>query len=131
MSVMNFKCPACGAPLIYKGDTGAMTCEYCASSFTMEEVKAAEEAEKKNAASSDMTFAEPDLEPVTDEEGVIRGYSCPSCGAEIVADETTASTECPYCGNKAVIPKAFDGTYKPDCMINDLRHEKQSGLYFE
>ena len=126
MSVMNYKCPACGAPLTYKGDTGNMTCEYCGSSFTMEEAKAAEEAEKKDAASSDMTFAEPDLKPITDEEGQLQGYSCPSCGAEIVADESTASTECPYCGNQAIIPKAFEGTFRPDTMIPFKVDKKQA-----
>ena len=24
-------------------------------------------------------------------------YSCPTCGAELVCDETTAATTCPYC----------------------------------
>jgi len=29
----------------------------------------------------------------------LNSYSCPTCGAELVCDETTAATTCPYCGN--------------------------------
>ena len=29
----------------------------------------------------------------------LRVYSCPSCGAELICDEATSATSCPYCGN--------------------------------
>ncbi|SKB96849.1 replication restart DNA helicase PriA [Lachnospiraceae bacterium] len=115
--VVNFKCPACGAPISYKGESGGLACDYCGSSFDMEQVKAAEAAEKVSAESSDMTWTEPDQELITDEDGKIEGFLCPSCGAEIIADESLGATECPYCGNKAVVPHAFDGMYRPDVMI--------------
>lgn len=44
-------------------------------------------------------------------------YSCPSCGAELICDETTAATQCPYCGNPTVIPGQFTGTLRPDWVI--------------
>ena len=115
--VMNYKCPNCGAPLVYKGDKQKMVCESCDGEFTMEEVKAAAEKDQQNGRSSDMTWSQQAPAEIRDEEGKLKGYTCPSCGAEIVADENTAATECPYCGNKAIMPKAFDGMYKPDCMI--------------
>ena len=115
--VMNYKCPNCGAPLVYKGDKQKMVCESCDSEFTMAEVKAAAEKEAKNIRQTDMTWSQQAPAEIRDESGKLKGYTCPSCGAEIVADENTAATECPYCGNKAIMPKAFDGMYKPDCMI--------------
>lgn len=115
--VLNFKCPCCGAALNFSGKTGEMTCEYCGASFTMEQAKAAQEAEKVDAASSDMTWTTTQQLMITDEDGKVKGYKCPSCAAEMVADENTAATECPYCGNKAIIPQAFDGIYQPELII--------------
>ncbi len=115
--IMNYKCPCCGAPLVYKGDKQMMVCESCDSQFTMEQVKEAEEAEKTSASASDMTWQTSEPAMIKDENGKMTGYTCPSCGAEIIADENTAATECPYCGNQAIMPQSFEGMFKPDCMI--------------
>ena len=42
---------------------------------------------------------------------------CSSCGAELIHDQTTAVTQCPYCGNNTVIPGTMAGTLKPDYVI--------------
>lgn len=47
----------------------------------------------------------------------MRAYNCPSCGAELICDSSTAATSCPYCGNQAVIPGQFTGALKPDYII--------------
>jgi predicted RNA-binding Zn-ribbon protein involved in translation (DUF1610 family) len=48
----------------------------------------------------------------------LRGYSCPSCAAQIICDDTTAATSCPYCGNPTVIPGQLSGEQlKPDYVI--------------
>ncbi|MBQ9438462.1 MAG: hypothetical protein IJU50_09015 [Lachnospiraceae bacterium] len=115
--VLNFKCPCCGATLPFNGQTGKMTCEYCDASFTIDEVKAAQEAEAQNAKPSDMVWSTQEPSMIKDENGKVQGYLCPSCGAEMVANENTAATECPYCGNQAIIPQSFEGLYKPELII--------------
>lgn len=47
----------------------------------------------------------------------MRAYSCPSCGAQLICDETTAATSCPYCGNPTIVPSQFDGTLRPDLVL--------------
>ena len=47
----------------------------------------------------------------------MRSYSCPSCGAELICDETTAATSCPYCGNPTVIGGQFSGSQKPELVL--------------
>ncbi len=47
----------------------------------------------------------------------LRVYSCRSCGGEIVGDETTAATSCPFCGNPVVMMGQFSGALKPDYVI--------------
>ncbi len=115
--VLNFKCPCCGAKLTFSGKTEQMTCEFCDASFTMEQAKAAQEAEAEDAASSSMTWTTTEQLLITDENGKVAGYRCPSCSAEMVADENTAATECPYCGSQAIIPDSFSGLYKPDYVV--------------
>ena len=44
-------------------------------------------------------------------------YNCPSCGAELICDETTVATSCPYCDNHAVIPTRYSGEFKPDFVL--------------
>ncbi len=114
---LSFKCPCCGAALPFDGATGELKCEYCGAGFTLEQAKAAQEAEKEDAASSDMTWTSTAPALITDENGKVSGYRCNSCGAEMVADEKTAATECPYCGNNAIIAQSFDGMYRPDLVL--------------
>jgi DNA-directed RNA polymerase subunit RPC12/RpoP len=45
------------------------------------------------------------------------GYVCQSCGGEIVADEHTAATACPFCGNPVVMTGNVSGSLKPDLVI--------------
>lgn len=44
-------------------------------------------------------------------------YSCPSCGAEIVTDKTTAATFCYYCHNPVVLGSRLEGKFLPDRVI--------------
>ena len=44
-------------------------------------------------------------------------YVCESCGGEIIADDTTGASICPYCGNKVVMKHQFKGDLKPDYII--------------
>lgn len=83
---ITFKCPSCGAALKFNGGTGALTCEYCGASFTIEQMKAAQEAQQEDAAASDMTWTSAKPSVITDENGKVSGYRCTSCGAEMVAD---------------------------------------------
>ena len=110
--VTNYKCPACTGPLHYVGESGMLECDYCGSKYTAAEIEALY-AEKEKAASE----AKPADSGWGDEAENMRAYSCPSCGAELICDVTTAATSCPYCGNPTVVPAQFSGTLKPDYII--------------
>ena len=64
-------------------------------------------------AAAEQTAGERESEP----EGEAVYYSCPSCGAEIVTDATTAATFCYYCHNPVVLGKRLEGTYLPNKII--------------
>lgn len=47
----------------------------------------------------------------------VKVYTCPSCGAELICDNNTAATSCPYCNNPTIIPGQLGGSLKPDLVI--------------
>lgn len=111
--ITNYQCPSCTGPLEYSASTGKLECEYCLSSFTPEEIEAlyAQKNEKAEAAAQQAEQTEE-----WNAESM-RAYVCPSCGAELLCDVTTAATSCPYCGNPTVVPGQFADTRKPDYVI--------------
>ena len=125
-TITNYKCPACTGPLQYSSAAGKLECEYCGSSFTVEEIEklfAQQEAGAGKEAEGKVLRETPDWDTsdISEDWGgdtdAMRSYSCPSCGAELICDATTAATSCPYCGNPSVIPGQFHGALKPDHVI--------------
>ena len=131
--ITNFQCPACTGPLHYDGGTGKLQCDYCGSAFSVQEIEAlyGEKIESAQQAAAAEQAAQPepdghtgqdwDWNAVSDDWGDasvhMRAYSCPSCGAELICDETTVATQCPYCGNPTVVPSQFHGSLKPDFIL--------------
>ena len=130
--VTNYQCPACTGPLHYSGSSGKLECEYCGSSYEVAEIEAlyapkeakATEASKDaeaKAAKKSAQDSEWDTSGLSEEWGGdaagMKSYSCPSCGAELVCDSSTAATSCPYCGNPTVVPGQFSGMLKPDYVL--------------
>ena len=138
MSVISFKCPNCDGELIFDPASGAYKCEYCGSKFTQEELDAMKPAEEqeKPAGSMDGSQASENTdgtqeEKKTEEEAVI--YTCPSCGAQIVTDATTAATFCYYCHNPVVLSGRVSGEFLPDLVVPfaiDRKKAEQSFLDF-
>ena len=52
-----------------------------------------------------------------EESAAMRAYNCPACGAQLMVDQVTAVTSCPYCGNNTVLPGQLSDVLKPDYII--------------
>ena len=140
--VTNYQCPACTGPLHYSAKSGKLECDYCGSSFDVAEIEAlyarkeAEAAAAKQAADAKAEAAQAakaeaaeaaaasggwDTSDLSRDWGAeadgLRVYSCPSCGAELICDQSTAATACPYCGNPAIVPRQFSGALRPDYIL--------------
>ena len=120
--ISNYQCPSCTGPLRFDGKTGRLQCDYCGSSFSVQEIEALYQ-EKDEAAAQTMentVSAEGEWSGASaswvGEEG-LRAYNCPSCGAELICDETTAATSCPYCGNPSIVPGQLSDMLRPDYVI--------------
>ena len=60
-----------------------------------------------------------------EEKEGIKIYSCDSCGGEIIVEETTSSTTCPYCGNNLLVAKELAGDLKPNYVI-PFKNDKEA-----
>ena len=110
-------CPACSAEVFFQPGDKEPTCPGCGAEFEVEALLtlAARQAEKKQDAMTWDTQAGSAWDE--GETDGLRVYSCKQCGGEIVADETTGATHCPYCGNPVVLTGHFSGSLKPDLVI--------------
>ena len=121
MSVISYKCPNCDGELIFDPKTQKYKCEYCYSLFSQEELDAMEPAvQNARTESADGAAKEADFDQtkqVTDDAGEAVIYTCPSCGAEIVTDATTAATFCYYCHNPVVLGGRLSGEFLPDQVV--------------
>ena len=110
-------CPACKAEL--NCDTGEKeaSCPGCGAEFEVEALLAYA-ARKEEKKPDNMTWdTQAGGQWQQGETDGLRVYSCKQCGGEIVADETTGATACPYCGNPVVLTGHFAGSLKPDLVI--------------
>ena len=112
----NYQCPACTGPLRFDSATGKLVCDYCGSTYEVKEVEALY-ADKQKA--SDTAARQRPQGPVWGEEEAagLTSRTCSSCGAELVCDETTAATTCPYCGNPTVLGGKLSGKLKPEYIL--------------
>ena len=113
--ITNYQCPACTGPLRFDEQSGKLHCDYCESSFTVEEVEAL--FAQKNAQAEQQSAQEREPSEWGEDASQMRAYNCPSCGAELICEQTTAATACPYCGNPAIVPGQFSGSEKPAAII--------------
>lgn len=114
-TVLEYKCPCCNAGLKFGGDMQKLICDYCDNAFDLDTVKAYNETENQE----DAFFWEAGVQKCWNpaEQECIRGFQCPSCGGEILTDENTAASFCPYCDNPTIMPSRLSGGLKPDAVI--------------
>ncbi len=113
--IHNHKCPGCGSPLRFDSEDQSLVCDSCGSKFDVETVSKYDE-ETDGIDGGDESSWEAYGGKKWD-DGNVSVHVCPSCGAEIVTDLTTAVTKCPYCDNVTVIEGRISGALRPDCVI--------------
>ena len=114
-AALTYKCPNCDAGLLFDAEKQKFCCEFCLSEFTEIELNgtdAAEKAREEEVAADDFCSQ-------------MNEYHCPSCGAQIVADENTAADFCYFCHNPVVLMGKLTGQKKPNKII-PFKFDKKS-----
>lgn len=121
--LQEYKCPCCDGAIAFDAGLQKMKCPYCDTEFEMETLAAYDDALQGDQEDS-MAW---ESAPATQLEDGVRAYVCQSCGGEIIGDDQTAATACPYCGNPVVMMEQFSGVLKPDLVI-PFKLDKQAAI---
>lgn len=141
MATVSIKCPNCGGGLQFDPAGQDYECEYCLSRFTQKELeriapKAGEEPAGSNGADAQAGKTAQQQESFQGDGGQAdteqaKVYTCPSCGAEIVTDDTTAASFCFYCHNPVILQGRLEGKYHPDYVLPfAIDREQATEIFF-
>ena len=115
--LQEYKCPCCGGAIAFDANLQMMKCPYCDTEFEADTL-AAYDNDLKSDAPDEMNWDTAAGSEWSDgESDPLCSYICNSCGGEIVCDETTAATSCPYCSNPVVMKGRLSGVLRPDIVI--------------
>ncbi len=110
--LQDYKCPNCDGAVEFDAAEQVIKCPWCGTEFDVAVFAADPECE----APDSMEWESASDGEWKDEDGAYR-FVCNSCGGEIITDETTASTRCPWCDNPVVMAGRVSGELKPDFVI--------------
>ena len=127
MNTIAYQCPCCGAPLVYGAQSGKLECASCGNHYDLDALEAMNESQEGGSIQFDMHTETFDAQ----EAAQMRSYICQGCGAELMTEETTTATECPYCGSPTVLPERIDGAVKPEMVIPFTVTKEQAQKQFE
>ena len=127
MNMIAYTCPCCGAPLAFSGASGKLECASCSNSYETEAIEAMNPAAENDSVQFDLpkeTFGEGNA-------AGMQVYICKGCGAELMTEDTTTATECPYCGSPTILPDRINGGVKPEKVIPFAVSKEQAQKQFE
>ncbi len=133
--LLDYKCPACGGALAFDTATQKMKCPYCGSTYEMAQLQSKDAVLDRQpgypqqGAPQQGAYPQDQLQPDqfdwntgyaqgwNGEDANMSVFVCNSCGGEIVGDQNTVATSCPYCGNPVVMSGRLSGMLKPNYVI--------------
>lgn len=124
--LQEYKCPCCGGKIEFNSTVQKMKCPFCDTEFEMDALKAYDDSLNKAEDNTEWA-SEAGSEWAEGETDGLRTYVCKSCGGEIIGDENTAATSCPYCDNPIVMMGQFSGELKPDYVI-PFKYDKNAAI---
>ncbi len=113
MSAQEYKCPNCDGAVEFDVSVQMIKCPWCSTKFDV-----AVFARDDDSTAPDKMEWEIDHKSWSDNDGDgVCEWTCNSCGGEIIADDNTAATRCPWCDSPVVMKGRVSGTFKPDYVI--------------
>ena len=115
--VIEYKCPCCNAGLVFGSQVQQLKCEYCDNTFDINTVRAYNESQSGQLSDVFSWETEKKQEWTESEQTSLNAFQCPACGGEILTEDTTAATFCPFCDNPSIRPTRLSGSLKPDAVL--------------
>ena len=114
---LEYKCPSCGGAIAFDSKLQKMKCPYCDLEMDMESFKSMDEHLEEIHSSEKEPSVVNSTEKWQEGDAQLNVFVCNSCGGELIADENTVATACPYCDNPVVLKERLIGDLKPKLVI--------------
>lgn len=111
-----FTCPNCGASLVFDPKSQNVKCSHCGTEFKTEDLNKFKESLDKTEQ-KEINWDEQSKNFTKSEAEKLKVYYCQNCGGNLVTDENTSSTVCPYCGSPVILKERLSGDLKPDYVL--------------
>ena len=121
--ILEYKCPNCGGSMEFDSGTQKMKCPFCDSEFDVAALQQ-KDAVLDEQQPDHFEWNRDQVQVWGAEQNDMSVFVCRSCGGEIIGDDTTAATFCPYCGNPVVMSGRLSGALKPNFVI-PFKFDKQ------
>ncbi len=118
------KCPCCGGSVNFDTDSQKLKCPYCDTEFDVEAMQSSED-ETEISGPDVISWEAENVEWAAGETDAMKVYVCQSCGGEIVADDNTGATSCPFCDSPVVMKGQFEGALRPQLII-PFKYDKKA-----
>ncbi len=117
-TLLEYKCPCCGGAVSFDTKEQKIVCPFCDAEFDIEALKQEQEEVSRNSQPEQHEWNDnTDAKWSTEELNGMNVYVCQSCGGELIAEETTGATACPYCDSPVILKSSFSGDLRPDYII--------------
>ncbi|MCR4642969.1 MAG: hypothetical protein K5697_13210 [Lachnospiraceae bacterium] len=121
--LQEYQCPNCGGPLEFHGDVQKMVCVYCDAQFEMSQFN---QNSPKVGDEQPTHWEQAQGQQLEAGEAGMKEFQCNACGAVMVSDGQVGATECPYCGNPAILESTFEGINLPDGIIPFVKSKQEA-----
>ncbi len=115
-NIQEFKCPCCGGSIEFDTSLQKMKCPYCDTEFELDTLRQFDETVREEQPDRIDWKAESRSWDASEAQNMV-SYVCKSCGGEIIAEASSASTFCPFCGNPVILKGNLEGDLRPDLVI--------------
>lgn len=102
-----YKCPTCGAGLVFDPQNQNLLCPSCRNQYNPEEMEKIRLDQAKEVQTEEKT--ENEYEAVS--------YKCSHCGAELITTDETITTFCSFCRTGTMLDRKVVKKRKPDYII--------------
>lgn len=109
------KCPNCGGALTFDPNSQTVVCRFCGTEIQASALT--EQDEILDKFEGDFSHNTKSLFTDDGEFSTYNIYQCGSCASQIICDENTTSTICPFCDSPVILAGRLSGVLKPDYVI--------------
>lgn len=121
--VIQYKCPDCGADMVFDSKSGMLSCPSCGLYRDVESMTPPESDAIKNTLEAegevfgDFEDFQEEIRTKTFESDEAVQYQCNNCGAVIMTDADTTATTCSFCGAGVILGDRLSGQLAPTKII--------------